>query len=307
MTYEEALKEIVLSDDRYVVLTAENKAALRNISPALGDRFIDVGIAEQSLVGIAAGLALSGRVPIVHALAAFLTMRAYEFIRTDVGYGRLPVKLVGGVPGILSEANGPTHQALEDAGLMRMIPGVEVFCPSDEEDLVLGLRAVLESPAPAYIRHNGLRPPAASHASFVLGKAETIFEGDDLAILASGPLLAQAVETHEILEEHGLHSRLVNMRTLAPADRQALEDAARCFPLVVTVEDHFLQSGLSALFRGMCFDLGLRPRHLPFGFDDRFFAPALLKQVLSHEHLTGPSLADRILEVWNTNIRKDLS
>src|SRR6202012_652928 len=97
-------------------------------------RFIDVGIAEQTLVGAAAGLALRGRIPVAHALAAFLTMRAFEFIRTDVGIARLPVKLVGGAAGILSEANGPTHQAIEDVALMRTIPHMLVFCPADTSE-----------------------------------------------------------------------------------------------------------------------------------------------------------------------------
>src|SRR3954468_20599566 len=121
-TYEEVLLECALADERIVVMTAENRAAIRNLPAKLGERFIDVGIAEQTMIGAAAGLALRGRIPIVHALATFLTLRAFEFIRTDVGIGGLPVKLVGTVPGFLSEANGPTHQALEDVALMRGIP-----------------------------------------------------------------------------------------------------------------------------------------------------------------------------------------
>ena len=105
------------------------------------------------MVGMAAGLALRGRVPVVHALATFLTLRAFEFIRTDVGIAGLPVKLVGTVPGFLSEANGPTHQAIEDVALMRGIPGMQVVCPADEEELVQALPAVLRSPRPTYLRY----------------------------------------------------------------------------------------------------------------------------------------------------------
>src|SRR5215471_14054191 len=157
VTYEERLAEIAESNPSVVVMTAENRAAIRNLPVTLGPRFIDVGIAEQTLVGAAAGLALQGRVPVAHALASFLTMRAFEFIRTDVGIARLPVKLVGSLPGILSEANGPTHQALEDVALMRVVPGFEVFCPADAEDLRLGLPAVVLSRSPTYVRLN-LRP-----------------------------------------------------------------------------------------------------------------------------------------------------
>ena len=134
-------------------MTAENRAPIRNLPAQLGPRFIDVGICEQTMVGMAAGLALRGRMPVVHALATFLTLRAFEFIRTDVGIAGLPVKLVGAVPGFLSEANGPTHQALEDVALMRGIPGMDVVCPADEEELAQVLPAVLRSPRPTYLRH----------------------------------------------------------------------------------------------------------------------------------------------------------
>src|ERR1041385_3725759 len=136
-TYEEVLLESALRDERVVVMTAENRAAIRNLPSKLGDRFIDVGIAEQTMIGAAAGLALRGRIPICHALATFLVLRAFEFIRTDVGIARLPVKLVGGVPGFLSDGNGPTHQAIEDVALMRGIPNMQVVCPADREELAL--------------------------------------------------------------------------------------------------------------------------------------------------------------------------
>ena len=108
-TYAGVLERIAMADERVVVLTAENRAAIRNLPSVLGPRFIDVGIAEQTMVAAAAGLALRGRIPICHSLATFLTLRAFEFIRTDVGISGLPVKLVGGVPGVLSDGNGPTH------------------------------------------------------------------------------------------------------------------------------------------------------------------------------------------------------
>src|SRR5215813_10066037 len=134
MTYEELLTREALADERFIVMTAENRALVRNIYAHLGNRFIDTGITEQTMIGAAAGLALRGRVPVVHALASFLTMRAFEFIRTDIGIANLPVKLSAYIPGFLSDANGPTHQAIEDIALMRGIPGMQVFSPADEND-----------------------------------------------------------------------------------------------------------------------------------------------------------------------------
>ncbi|WP_198175191.1 hypothetical protein [Spirosoma telluris] len=148
MTYEELLTQTALADERVIVMTAENRALVRNMPANLGSRFIDTGITEQCMIGAAAGLALRGRIPVVHALAAFLSMRAYEFIRTDLGIGNLPVKLSSFVPGFLSDGNGPTHQAIEDVSLMRGIPHMQVFCPADEQDLLLMLPTIWASPAP---------------------------------------------------------------------------------------------------------------------------------------------------------------
>src|SRR5262249_43366510 len=136
-------------------------------------------IAEQTLVGAAAGLALRGRLPVVHALATFLTMRAFEFIRTDVGIAALPVKLVGAVAGFLSEANGPTHQALEDLALMRGIPGMNICCPADESELVDALTCVVGDRSPWYMRYNAHKPAFHHRAPYVPGIAETVIEGGD--------------------------------------------------------------------------------------------------------------------------------
>jgi transketolase len=171
MTYESKLAEISSENPDVMVLTAENRAAIRNLPSVLGSRFVDVGIAEQTMVGMASGLALRGRIPVVHALATFLTMRAFEFIRTDVGIAGLPVKLVGGVPGFLSEANGPTHQALEDIALMRGIPSMRIFCPSDQTELVDGLKSVIASPDPCYVRYNAGSLPVEHTTPFNFGSA----------------------------------------------------------------------------------------------------------------------------------------
>src|SRR6202012_3944357 len=203
MNYEQLLIETALADERIIVMTAENRALVRNAPQALNGRFIDTGITEQTMVGMAAGLALRGRIPIVHALAPFLTMRAYEFIRTDVGIAHLPVKLSGYIPGFLSDGNGPTHQAIEDVAIMRGIPGMQVFAPADENDLVEMLPQIWQSPSPAYVRINH-KQTSYVHSSYEPGKAEVISEGKDITILVYGFLFENALKAKEILEEHGL-------------------------------------------------------------------------------------------------------
>src|ERR1700761_5447572 len=152
MSYEELLTELALTDERFIVMTAENRALIRKLPQLLGSRFIDTGITEQTMIGAAAGLALRNRIPVVHALASFLSMRAFEFIRTDAGIPSLPVKLSAFIPGFLSDANGPTHQAIEDISIMRGIPNMTVFAPADEDDLVKMLPKIWDSADPAYTR-----------------------------------------------------------------------------------------------------------------------------------------------------------
>src|SRR6201996_1351589 len=145
------------------------------------------------MIGMAAGRAVRGRIPVVPALAPFLTMRAYEFIRTDAGIAHLPVKLSGYIPGFLSDGNGPTHQAVEDVAIMRGIPGMEVYSPADEDDLVKMLPYIWSTPSPAYVRINH-RKGSYTHMPYEPGKAEVVAEGHDLTILVYGLLFENALQ-----------------------------------------------------------------------------------------------------------------
>ena len=295
MTYEEQLFEITSAVPQVVVMTAENRAAIRNLPPRLGHRFIDVGIAEQTLIGAAAGLALRGRVPVVHALAAFLTMRAFEFIRTDVGIANLPVKLVGACAGFLSEANGPTHQAIEDVGLMRGIPGMHVFCPADVDEMVAALPSIVADSAPWYMRYNP-RPAAFEHrAPFVPGTAEVIGSGTDIAFLTYGCLTGECYDAASRLTDAGLGTRLVNLRTLKPVDESAILKAAREAQMVVTVEDHFAVGGLASIVAEVAVRHRVPIRLHPLALGDRWFTPALYAEAVEYSGLSGASIARRVL------------
>ncbi|TMQ02370.1 MAG: transketolase [Deltaproteobacteria bacterium] len=279
-SYERALAELAAADPAIVVVTAENRAAIRGLPAVLGERFIDVGVAEQTMIGMAAGLALRGRKPIVHALAAFLTMRAYEFIRTDIGIAGLPVVLVGGVPGFLSDANGPTHQAIEDIALMRGIPGMKVFCPADEADLVAALPALLADPAPCYIRHTAA-PPACDHP--LLGqphRIETVADGDDVAILSFGLLVREALDARARLAAEGISARVLNVRMPKPLDEAAVLAAAADTRLLVTVEDHLQTGGLYSIVCELLVRARVRADVLPIALAERWFKPMLLPDPL---------------------------
>jgi len=296
-SYEQILKEYLDRDDRLVIMTAENRAPIRNLAGKIGDRFIDTGITEQAMVGIAAGLALRGRRPVCHALAAFLSMRAFEFIRTDLGIPNLPVKVVGFVPGILSDGNGPTHQAIEDVSLMRGIPNMRVFAPADEQDMAMGLRAILDDNQPCYIRWNLMKPVVEHSRDFQIGKAEVFGEGKDVTVLTYGALFGEAYQAVQMLKKEGLSVGLANLRTLSPVDEQALL-AATGSKLVVTVEDHFLRGGLATILAETLTQHRKTANILNIGFDQQWYKPARLNEVLEHEGLNANRIAGRILRAY---------
>lgn len=295
MNYEKLLEQVALDDERFVVMTAENRALVRDLPAVLGQRFIDTGITEQCLIGAAAGLALRGRVPVVHALAAFLTMRGFEFIRTDVGIPNLPVKLSGFIPGFLSDGNGPTHQALEDISLMRGIPNMQVFAPADEDDLLKVLPNIWKSKHPSYVRIN-TRPSPFEHADdFEIGKAEVISNGSDVTVLVYGLMFEQALIAKTELEGHGLSVGLVNLRSLKPLDETAVLNAISASRLTVTLEDHFKTGGLYSIVSELLLSRGRIANVTSLAVADEWFRPALLPEVLVFEGFTGVQIAQRIM------------
>lgn len=307
MIYEELLLNTALVDDRFIVLTAENRALVRNMPQNLGNRFIDTGITEQTMIGAAAGLALRGRVPVVHALASFLTMRAFEFIRTDVGIPNLPIKLSSFIPGFLSDGNGPTHQAIEDISLMRGIPNMTVFAPADEEDLLLLLPQIWASPSPAYVRINTRKSNYQHDTKFEIGKAEVVAKGTEITILVYGMLFEQALIAFQILKNHGKSVGLVNMRSLKPVDEKVILEVAATSDLVVTLEDHFLTGGLYSIVAETLLKHQKSANVLPMALNEKWFKPSLLNKVLEYEGFTGKKIAERILDIEISDFQHEIA
>jgi len=303
MNYEEKLVELALKDQKILILTAENRASIRSFPKIFPSQFIDTGINEQSLVGVAAGLALRGRTPIVHAIAAFLTMRSFEFIRTNIGYPSLNVKLVGNFPGFLSTGNGPTHQAIEDISLMRAIPNMNIFCPADLDDLVKGLSTIVKYNKPFYIRYNDL-PPVVEHTEFALGRAEVFGEGRDIAILTYGTLFNESYKAMKLLEDKGKKVRVVNFRSIKPIDEQEIIKTIKLCKTLVTVEDHFEVGGLRSIISEIAVRENLRVDLYSISLKYSFFKPAKFEDVLEYEGFTASQLAGRIKDFLNTKEKK---
>jgi len=299
MDYEKKLSELTLKDKNIVVMTAENRAPVRSLPDLLGNRFIDTGITEQCMIGASAGLALRGKIVIAHALASFLVMRAYEFIRTDIGIGKLPVKIVGFVPGLLSDGNGPTHQAIEDISLLRSIPGMRIFCPSDHDELVDGLEKILYDPFPWYIRYNVSECKKNSSQDFSIGVAEDFDTHNQLIIITYGFLFNQALIAKEKLEKEGINIGILNLRTIQPIDKNKVVRILKKSKFIFTLEDHFQIGGIYSIISEICLHERISPEVFPISLEDDWFKPGLINNVLETTGLSGDKVYSKIKKILN--------
>lgn len=255
--FGEALIEVGIENKDLIVIDADNSLATRTIKFAryFPDRFINVGIAEQNMVGIAAGLVLSGKLPVVSTHAIFLCGRAYEQIRNVVGYGELNVKFVGSHSGITVGYDGPTHFAIEDIALMRSIPGMTVIVPADAPETRNALRAALEHIGPTYLRLGRAPVPVISNEleCFEIGRGILFEGGNDVAIIACGLMVAKALEAKIELQSQGVGASVVNIHTIKPLDENLIESLAKCCRTIVVAEEHSIYGGLgSAVAEVVC-------------------------------------------------------
>lgn len=214
------------------------------------DRLINLGVAEQNMTGVAAGLALCGKLPVVCGYAAFTTLRAVEQAKVDCAYNGVKVILVGQSAGLSYGVGGPTHQTYEDVAIMRAIPNTIVIVPSDPVEVDLALRACIEHAAscPIYVRLG--RGPEYIHSSpsrpFSIGQAMELRRGNDLCVIANGPLVFEAVLAAEVLEKDGVSTTVLNMHTVKPIDANAIREAASRARAIVVAEEHSTNGGLGA-------------------------------------------------------------
>lgn len=246
--FVDEVHQIMREDSTVVFLTAEcGFNVVEGLAAEFPERFYNTGIAEQSLVGTAAGVALRGLKPIAYTMAMFLTMRAFEQIRVDVAYQNMPVILAGVIPGLGYGNSGPTHHAIEDAALMRVLPNMTVIYPGNEVDVRAVARQALNLHAPCYI---GLgRAPADfqipyTAKDFHIGKAIQMTEGVDAAIFTYGAMLPIAVKAAERFKQEGVSLRVYNMHTIKPLDVQAIRIAANDCGVLLTLEEENIIGGL---------------------------------------------------------------
>lgn len=249
LAFGQALLEVAARDPQAVVISADTQDLLgiRTYIERYGERFIEVGIAEQNAIGIASGLATTGLHPYVCGYAPFITARSMEQVRNDVAYAHQRVVIGAAASGIVLGVSGGTHHALEDLALMRSLPNMTVIVPADVDETYQATLATLDIDGPVYIRLGGrMEEPAVTspETPFRLGQASQLRAGNDVTIIACGCMVEMAVRASQVLESEGIGARVLNMHTIKPLDRQAILTAAAETRGIVTAEEHHLAGGL---------------------------------------------------------------
>ena len=248
-SYGNALAELGRLHDDLVVLDADlSKSTMTNIfQKEFPDRHFNCGIAESNMVAAAAGMAAMGLVPFVSSFAMFVAGRAFEQIRNSIGYPHLNVKLGATHGGISVGEDGASHQCCEDFALMRSIPGMVVLCPSDDVEARAAVKAAYAHDGPVYLRFGRLAVPVIHEEegyAFEIGKGEQLTDGDDVAIIATGLMVSEALKAAQTLGEKGIHARVINICSIKPLDEELVVKAARECGKVVTCEEHSVIGGL---------------------------------------------------------------
>ena len=257
-SYGEALVELAEQYPDMVVLDADLAAATKTglFKKAYPDRFFDCGIAEANMMGIAAGIATTGRKVFASTFAMFAAGRAFEIVRNSIGYPHLNVKIGATHAGISVGEDGATHQCCEDIALMRTIPGMTVINPSDDVEAKAAVKAALDHDGPVYLRFGRLACPVINnHADyhFELGKGITLQDGSDLTIVATGLMVNEALQAAEMLKADGISARVINIHTIKPLDTELIVKAAKETGLLITAEEHSIIGGLgSAVSEAVC-------------------------------------------------------
>jgi len=297
--YGDALLELGEKHGDIVVLDADLSGSTKTngFKKRYPERFFNVGVAEQNLVGHAAGLALSGLVPFASSFAMFLSGRAWEIVRNTVVYPGLNVKLVASHGGITVGEDGASHQCIEDFALMRVIPGMTVICPSDYEETKQVIHAIYRYKGPVYVRVGRPAIPILQrdHYQFAIGKAEIRKTGKDLTLISCGIMTGVAEKAIAILEERGVSVQFLNMATIKPLDKPSILDAARKTGLVLTCEEHNILGGLGSAVSELLAEEFPVPV-VKIGMEDQFGKSGTWQNLMEHFHLTPNSIATRALE-----------
>ena len=295
----QAILSLAETKQNLMVLSADlgSSSGLSRFKNAYPDNFLNVGIAEQNMIGVAAGLAKEGFVVFATSFAPFLSMRSSEQIRMNMGYMDLNIKAVAIGSGVSMAFLGNSHYGIEDASIMRSIPNLTVVSPADCAEIVKTIFAAAEYAGPMYIRLTGeanIPIVYEDDYEFEIGKAITLREGSDVTIIANGTMVHESLEAAKILEAEGLSATVVNMHTIKPLDTSVIDTAVASTKLIVTVEEHSVIGGLGGSVAEYKTTLKNAPPQVILGLPDHFGHVGEHRFLLEQYGLTAPQIAQRI-------------
>lgn len=301
--FAKELTQLSVQDDRIVLLSGDigNKLfdEFKNLFPA---RFINCGVAEANMMGVAAGMALSGLRPIAYTINSFITARCLEQIRVDVCYHKAPVTIVGVGAGLNYASLGPTHHSCEDIAFLRALPGIKIICPGDPLEVREALKATLNQEGPVFIRLGKKGEPLIHKTSpkFEIGKSINIQMGRDISLLSTGTMLPEVLKAAEILNGENLSVRVESFHTVKPLDEECLKDTFNTSRLVVTVEEHSRIGGFGGAVSEWLIDQGSKMKKsnlICIGTTDEFLYHSGEQEYAHHfYHITAADISARILK-----------
>lgn len=294
-SYGNALKELGAEHPDLVVLDADLAGATKTgtFQKAYPERHFDFGIAEANMICAAAGMSTTGLVPFASSFAMFAAGRAFEQVRNSIGYPHLNVKIGATHGGISVGEDGASHQCCEDFALMRSIPGMTVICPADDVEAKAAVRAAYEMEGPVYLRFGRLAVPVfhSEDYQFQIGKGEVLKDGTDVAIIANGLLVYEAVKAAEALEAEGIHAMVINMATIKPLDNDLVLEAAEKCGRVITCEEHSVIGGLGEAVCSLLSEKHPTPVKR-IGVNDEFGHSGPAAALLEQFGLTAPHIVE---------------
>ena len=294
-----AALELAKTIDNLMVLTCDvsTSAGLDRFRKTYPEKYLDLGIAEQNMIGVAAGLASENFNVITTTFAPFQTMRCCEQIKVNIGYMKQKICMVGIASGLSLGTLGYTHCCIEDVGILRSIPGITIISPADSLETVKALQAAVKSKNPSYLRLTGSSNNPIVYKEdyeFKIGKSITLKEGKDITIFCAGSMVHQSLEAAKILETKNVSSKVVNMHTLKPIDKLAIDEARDC-ALIVSVEEHNVIGGLGSAIAEYKSGLEKFPRQLFLGVMDTYTKGGNYKFLQEKHRLTSDKIAEDIL------------
>ena len=297
--FAKQITELAQADERVVLLTGDiGNRLFDDLKARCPDRFFNCGVAEANMIGVAAGMALSGLRPVCYTITPFITYRCMEQIRIDVCYHHQPVIIVGTGSGLSYASLGATHHSCEEMGMLRLLPGLAVIAPADAMEVRGALKAALKSPHPVYIRIGKKGEPVIhkTELDFQIGKAIPVRDGKDVCLLSAGNMLPAALETADLLATKNVSAKVVSFHTIKPLDEAMLTDAFQNFKLVVTMEEHSVLGGLGGSVAEWLADHSpAKARLIRCGTADEFLhITAEQEEAREHFGLTAPAIAARI-------------